>query len=214
MSSIVGLRQWPFAMLLAASGVASGCEAGSSVATSATASTATATAVATVTTTPTATADRVDLSAVVVSASTAPSGLQIEHTDTGLAVLLHKVISGRTAEFVALEGFLDGMYTEASGAPGVLLSLALAFDSPAHAHAAFALFLDELHSDRGYRAGSGVDADLGEEGTCTEFDNPAIGGLHESACLWRHGRLVLISGGTLSPETIHDVAEGMDARAD
>lgn len=162
---------------------------------------------------PTPTAAPIDLTAIVVSEETIPSGLRIDNTGVGRPVLTHKVISGRAPQFLALEGFVGGRYTEMSGDPGVLLSLALDFDSEEHAHAAFALFLDELRSEQGYAAYGGAPAELGDEGTCEEFDNPAMGGLHESACLWRNGRLMLIVGGTLDRAAIHDVAEGMDERA-
>jgi hypothetical protein len=59
----------------------------------------------------------------------------------------------------------------------------------------------------------GVPAGLGAQGTCAEFDNPVLGGLHENACLWHQDTLVLLAGGTLDRDDIHAIAEDMDAKA-
>lgn len=152
------------------------------------------------------------LAAVTVSDATLPVGLHVDHTDVGRAVLTYKVISGREATFLALEGFVEGRYTESSGDSGLLLSLALAFDTVEHAEAAFDLYIDELLSDAGYGWGSETPPGFGDAGTCAEGPNPALGGIHENACVWRNGTLVMIAGGT-DRSVVHDVAVGMDARA-
>ena len=151
---------------------------------------------------------------IVLAPAAAPPGTSNDSVVDGRPVLTRVVISGRDAEFLALDGFAAGRYTQFSGDGGLLLSLGLVFDAAGHAERAFDLYLDELESDEGYGVGTGgVDAGLGDEGTCADFDNPALGGLHENACLWRHGTLVLLSGGTLGPDAIHSIAEGMETRA-
>jgi len=155
----------------------------------------------------------VDLVAIVVAKGAPPSGLVHDNTVEGPTALVRLVVSRRASQFSALDGFTAGRYSEFSGERGVLLSLGLLFDTVDNAERAFDLYLDELLSDEGYGAGSGIEAGLGGEGTCAEFDNPALGGLHENACIWRNGNLVLAAGGTLAPEEIHSIAEGMDASA-
>ena len=93
------------------------------------------------------------------------------------------------------------------------MSLGLLFDSVAHTATAFELYRDELLSDHGYAATVTVEGGLGDEGLCAEFDNPSLGGIHEDACLWRNGSLVLIAGGTLQPEAILLLAHAVDQRA-
>jgi len=79
---------------------------------------------------------------------------------------------------------------------------------------AFAILLNELTSDDHY-GWDGGDVGLGAEGTCAQGDNPQMGGLHETICVWRHGPLVMVVGGGSENETpIQADAEAMDARAD
>ena len=154
------------------------------------------------------------LAHIVLAPDAAPPGICNDAVVEGTPVLTRVVISGRDAEFLDLEGFTAGRYTQFSGEGGLLLSLGLVFDTVSDAERAFGLYLDELQSDVAYGVGTGgVDAGLGEEGTCAGFDNPALGGFHENACLWRQGTLVLLTGGTLEADTIHSIAEGMSARA-
>ena len=156
-------------------------------------------------------APALDLASVILAPDAAPSGVRNDTVVEGTPVLTRVVISGRDLEFLALSGFAAGRYSQFSGEGGLLLSLGLLFDTTADAERALALFLVELRSDKGYRVGSGgAEVGLGDGGTCAEFDNPALGGLQESACLWRHGTLVLLTGGTLGPEAIQAIAEGMD----
>jgi hypothetical protein len=155
-----------------------------------------------------------DLAGIVLAPDAPPPGISNDTVVEGTPVLTRVVISGRDAEFLALGGFAAGRYAQFSGDGGLLLSLGLVFDTVGDAEGAFDLFLDELQSDEGYGVGTGgVEAGLGEAGTCAGFDNPALGGLHENACLWRQGTLVLLAGGTLEPDAIHSIAEGMEARA-
>ena len=159
-------------------------------------------------------APALDPADIVLAPAAAPPGTSNDSVVEGPPVLTRVVISGREAEFLALDGFAAGRYTQFSGDGGLLLSLGLVFDTVGDAERAFDLYLDELQSDEGYGVGTGgVDAGLGDEGTCADFDNPALGGLHENACLWRQGTLVLLSGGTLEPDAIHSIAEGMEERA-
>lgn len=154
------------------------------------------------------------LADIVLAPDAAPPGTGNDRVVEGAPVLLRPVVSGRDAEFLALEGFVAGRFTEFSGDAGLLLSLALLFESAGHAERAFELYLDELESDKGYGVGEGgVEAGLGAQGTCAEFDNPALGGIHENACLWHHDTLVLIAGGTFDPDDVHSIAEDMDTKA-
>ena len=154
-----------------------------------------------------------DLAEVIISGDDPPTGLSLDYTEEGPSALTRVVISGRDAEFQALEGFADGRFNGFSGDVGVLLSLGLAFDTVDHAGTAFDLYLDELQSNEGYGFATSA-VSLGDEGYCAEGDNPGLGGLHEAICLWRNGQLVLMSGGTLDAEAIFSAAEGMDERAD
>ena len=155
-----------------------------------------------------------DLTDIVLGPEEAPSGTGHDRTVEGTPVLTRPVVSGRDSEFLALDGFAGGRYAEFSGESGIFMSLGLLFDTVENAERAFDRYLDELLSDEGYGVGAGgVEGELGEEGTCAEFDNPSFGDLHENACLWRHGNLVLIAGGTLAPDVVHALAAGMDTRA-
>jgi hypothetical protein len=154
-----------------------------------------------------------DLSDIVLAPEAPPSGTGHDYTVEGAPVLTRPVVSGRDSGFLSLDGFTAGRYTAFSGESGILLSLGLLFDTVGNAGRAFDLYLDEFRSDTGYGVGGrGVEAGLGEQGTCAEFDNPSLGDLHEYACLWCHGPLVLVAGGTLEPDTVDSIAAGMDAR--
>jgi len=154
-----------------------------------------------------------DLADIVLAPEAAPSGTGYDYMGEGAPVLTRVVISGRDSEFLKLDGFTAGRYTAFSGGSGILLSLGLLFDTVGNAERAFDLYLDELQSDKGYGVGGGgVEAGLGDQGTCAEFDNPSLGDLHEYACLWRHGPLVLVAGGTLELDAVDSIAAGMDAR--
>jgi hypothetical protein len=136
-----------------------------------------------------------------------------DSTGDGRAALTEVVISGRGPEFQSLPGFRDGRYTTFSGTGGALLSLALSFDTPQDAERAFDLYIDELQSDEGYGFGEGPEADLGDEGTCDEGENPALDGLEESICVWRNGSLVLMAGGPIDPPVLRALVETMDEAA-
>lgn len=88
------------------------------------------------------------------------------------------------------------------------------YASPDDATGALSILLNELQSDDHYGWGIGADAGLDDEGMCLEGDNPQLGGLHETICVWRHGPLVMIAGGGSEDETpIQADAEAMQARA-
>jgi hypothetical protein len=154
------------------------------------------------------------LSEILVPPDAPPPGLA--HDDSvgePATVRLRPMVSSRGSEFLGLDGFSYGRYEAFSGEAGLLMSLGMVFDSVEHAEAAYDLYLDELTSEEGYAATGAVAPGFGDEGTCAEFDNPSMGGIHEDVCLWRNLRLVLIAGGTLPPAEIRAIAEGMDARA-
>jgi hypothetical protein len=154
------------------------------------------------------------LSAILVPPDAPPPGVAHDYSVGESAdVRLRPMVSSRGAEFLGVDGFSYGRYEAFSGDAGLLMSLAMVFDSVEHAEAAYDLYLDELLSDEGYAATGAVAPGFGDDGTCAEFDNPSMGGIHEHACLWRNLRLVLIAGGTLPPAEIRAIAEGMNARA-
>jgi hypothetical protein len=152
-----------------------------------------------------------DLDAIVRSAP--PPGMSHDGTLRSTAALTQVVISGRAQEFEALDGFVDGRAASFSGDEGAFLSIALAFETADNAAAAFSEFEYELESSEGYDFGASQPAGLGDEGVCDVGPNPALDGLFESICIWQQGRLVLIAGGPIDMAQLHDLAEGMEARA-
>jgi hypothetical protein len=154
------------------------------------------------------------LSEILVPPDAPPPGLGHDYSvGESEQVRLRPMVSSRGSDFLGVDGFSYGRYEAFSGDAGLLMSLAMVFDSVEHAEAAYDLYRGELLSEEGYAATGAVDPGFGDEGTCAEFDNPSMGGIHENACLWRHLRLVLIAGGTLPPSEIRAIAEGMNARA-
>lgn len=117
---------------------------------------------------------------------------------------------------------MDGAWSRFAGSAedfaaskNFILTWVVQYATAADADGAFSTLLNELQSDDHYGWGIGEDAGLGDEGTCREGDNPQLGGLHETICLWRHGPLVMVVGGGSENETpIQADAEAMDARAD
>ena len=153
-----------------------------------------------------------DLAAVVIGSDERPSGLVHDQTILGRPTLTLVVISGRDAEFLALEGFRDGRAAFFSTPSASLLSMALDFSESQWADIALHRYQAELSSSEGYGFGEAQPA-IGSEGICDTGENPSLGGLVESICIWRSGRLVLIAGGALPMAEIQQVAETMQDRA-
>ena len=126
------------------------------------------------------------------------------------------------AELLAAPGFVDGRWSRFAGSAddfesskGFILTWATQYSSPDGAAKVFSILLNELQSDDRYGWGIGVDAGLGDQGTCLEGDNPQMGGLHETICVWRQGPLVMVvGGGSENAVPIETEAEAMAARAD
>jgi hypothetical protein len=154
----------------------------------------------------------IDLASIVVPPDAAPVGLHHDETGAGREALTMLIVSGREAEFAAVDGFVDARWTTFSGDPGALLSLAMAFEDSLTGDVAYHLFAGELSSEDGYGFGDLELADLGFEGTCDTGGNPELDGLVETICIWRGASFVMIAGGSLPPADLKAIAAAMDAR--
>jgi len=157
-------------------------------------------------------ADVPDAAEIALPADAAPPGLSFNGTAEGEAALTDAVISGRTEEFLALGGFVDGHVRRFSGDGGAVLSLALVFADEEDAGDAFRLFLDELQSEAGYGLDEGHASEWGDEGTCATGPVPTPIG-QETICVWRTGSVVMALGGWMDPDRFDDIGAGMDRRA-
>jgi hypothetical protein len=158
--------------------------------------------------------EAMDLGAVVFSADAPPPGMSSDGGRDGQILGRLPLSRERSSALRDHSGFVTGSYSMFSGPSGFLLTWAAQYASEAEAASAASIVLDELQSDDGYGWGYGDDAGLGDEGTCREGDNPQVGGLHETICVWRNGPLVLVIGGESSDATVESIAEEMDSRAD
>lgn len=149
---------------------------------------------------------------IALPADAAPPGLTFNGTAEGEAALTDVVISGRTEDFLALGGFVDGHVRRFSGDGGAVLSLALVFADEADAGDALQLFLDELESDVGYGLNDGQASEWGDEGTCATGPVPTPIG-EETICVWRTGSVVMALGGAMDPDRFDDIGADMDRRA-
>ena len=121
----------------------------------------------------------------------------------------------------ATPGFVNGRWSRFAGSAsdfeasrGFILTWVVEYDSDANAKSAVAILLNELESEDHYGWGIGEDAGLGDEGTCLDGENPQMGGLQETICVWRRAHLVMVVGGGTDNETpVQDDAAAMDARA-
>ena len=164
-----------------------------------------------------------DLDAIVIPPTSPPAGMKLSSDGHGRDALTRLPLFPDTAAaLIAAPGFVDGRYSDFAGSAedfeasrGFVLTWVAQYASPGDATGAFAILRNELESDDHYGWGMGEDAGLGDAGTCLEGDNPRLGGLHETICVWRRGTLVMIVGGGSANETpIPAAAEAMDARAD
>ncbi len=163
---------------------------------------------------PSSTVEPTDLGAVVISADRPPTGMSSDGGRDGQILGRLPLSPSRASDFQGQSGFVTGSYSTFSGSAGFLLTWAAQYASEVEAANAVSIVIDDLQSDDGYGWGIGEDADLGDEGTCLEGDNPQEGGLHETICAWRNGPLVLVVGGDSSEATVQSLAEEMDSRAD
>ena len=171
---------------------------------------------------PSPTGTSLDLTAIVIPPESPPSGMTLSDQGQGRATLEQLPLFPDTAaKLLSAPGFVDGRWSRFAGSledfeasKGFILTWVARYSSPEDALEAFAILLDELTSDDHY-GWDGEDVGLGDEGTCAEGNNPQMGGLHETICVWRHGPLVMVAGGGSENETpIQADAEAMDARAD
>jgi hypothetical protein len=164
-----------------------------------------------------------DLGAIVIPPESPPDRMTLSDEGGGPATLEQLPLFPDTAaDLLAVSGFVNGRWSRFAGSEedfaaskNFILTWVVHYASPSDAESAFSILLNELQSDDHYGWGIGEDAGLGHAGTCLEGDNPQLGGLHETICLWRHGPLVMIVGGGSENETpIQADAEAMDARAE
>jgi hypothetical protein len=164
-----------------------------------------------------------DLAAIVIPPEFPPSGMMLSDDGEGPAALEQLPLFPDTAaELLAAPGFADGRWSRFAGSAedfeasrGFILTWVARYTSPGDATGVFSILLNELQSDDHYGWGIGEDAGLGDQGTCLEGDNPQLGGLQETICLWRHGPLIMVVGGGSDNESPIQVdAAAMDARAD
>lgn len=149
---------------------------------------------------------------IVLAEDEAPPGTTFNGSGDGPSALTVVVVSGRTNQFLALPGLVEGQYRTFSGDGGALLSLALVFDGTERAQGAFALFLDEFESDEGYGLKSGAAPDWGDEGACDTGSVPTPLG-EETICVWRTGTVMMAVGGALDAGQLFAIARAMDERA-
>jgi hypothetical protein len=163
-----------------------------------------------------------DLASVVIPPDEPPGGMTLSDEGGGRAVLEQLPLFANTAsQLQATPGFVGGQWSRFAGSAsdfeasrGFILTWVVEYDSEANAKSALAILLTELESEDHYGWGPGDDAGLGDEGTCLDGENPQMGGLQETICVWRRAQLVMVVGGGNDNETpVQDDAAAMDARA-
>lgn len=163
------------------------------------------------------------LARVVIPPNQPPSGMSLSDEGGGRAVLGQLPLFPETAsELRATPGFADGRWSRFAGSEsdfqasqGFILTWVVQYESVADARSALIILRNELESDDHYGWGAGEDAGLGDEGTCLDGENPQMGGLPETICVWRRAQLVMVAGGGIDNETpVQEEAAAMDARAD
>lgn len=169
-----------------------------------------------------ATSRPLDLALVVIPPDRPPDGMTLSDEGGDRAVLGQLPLFPDTAaQLRAVPGFVGGRWSRFAGSAsdfeasrGFVLTWVVAYDSAANADSALEVLLNELESDDHYGWGIGADTGLGDEGTCLDGENPQMGGLRETICVWRRAQLVMVVGGGNDNETpIEDEAAAMDARA-
>lgn len=171
---------------------------------------------------PSSSLERMDLAAIVLIPDEPPDGTTLSDEGGGRPVLQQLPLFPDTADRLqATPGFVDGHWSRFAGSAsdfeasrGFILTWVVEYDSEANANRAAAILLKELESEAHYGWGIGEDAALGDEGTCLDGENPQMGGLHETICVWRRAQLVMVvGGGTLNETPVQTDAAAMDARA-
>ena len=164
-----------------------------------------------------------DLASVVIAPDQPPGGMTMSDEGGDRAVLGQlPLFPDSAAQLRAVPGFVGGRWSRFAGSAsdfeasrGFILTWVVAYDSEANAERAVDILLNELESDDHYGWGIGADAGLGDEGTCLDGENPQMGGLRETICVWRRAQVVMVVGGGDDNATpIEDEAAAMDARTD
>jgi hypothetical protein len=163
-----------------------------------------------------------DVAAVVIPPDDPPEGMTLSDEGGGRPVLQQLPLSPDTAsQLEATPGFVEGRWSRFAGSAsdfeasrGFILTWVVEYASEETARTAISILLDELQAEDHYDWGVGEDAGLGDEGTCLDGENPQMGGLQETICVWRRAQLVMVVGGGSANETpVQDDAAAMDARA-
>jgi hypothetical protein len=171
---------------------------------------------------PSSSLERMDLAAIVLPPDEPPDGTTLSDEGGGRPVLQQLPLFPDTADQLqATPGFVDGRWSRFAGSAsdfedsrGFILTWVVEYDSEANANRAVAILLEELQSENHYGWGMGEDAALGDEGNCLDGENPQMGGLRETICVWRRAQLVMVvGGGTLNETPVQTDAAAMDARA-
>ena len=171
---------------------------------------------------PSSTLEPIDLGAIVLPPAEPPDGMTLSDEGGGRALLEQLPLFPDTAtQLQATPGFVNGRWSRFAGSAsdfeasrGFILTWVVEYDSDTNAKSAVAILLNELESEDHYGWGIGEDAGLGDEGTCLDGENPQMGGLLETICVWRRSHLVMVVGGGNDNETpVQDDAAAMDARA-
>lgn len=164
-----------------------------------------------------------DLATVVLPPDAPPRGMTLSDEGNGRAALEQLPLFPDTlAALLGAPGFVDGRWSRFAGSPedfadsrNFVLTWVARYASEGEAATVLAILRDELEAEDHYGWGTGGDVRLGDGGTCLEGDNPQLGGLHETICLWRRETLVMIiGGGSRNEPPIEAEAGAMDARAE
>jgi hypothetical protein len=126
-----------------------------------------------------------DLTTMVISPESPPNGMTSSSAGEGREVLSRLPLSPETStQLQAVQGFMDGRYSDFAGSSedfeaskGFILTWVAQYASPGNAADALSILLNELQSDDGYGWDISEDPGLGDQGTCSEGENPQLGGL-------------------------------------
>ena len=163
-----------------------------------------------------------DLASVVIPPQEPPDGMTLSDEGGGRPVLLQLPLSADTAsQLEGTPGFVDGRWSRFAGSAsdfeasrGFILTWVVEYASEGNATSALSILLEELQSEDHYGWGVGEEAGLGDQGTCLDGQNPQMGGLQETICVWRRAQLVIVvGGGSANATPVQDVAAAADARA-
>jgi hypothetical protein len=174
---------------------------------------ATASGLAPTTTAAAPTAAAVDLTTLAFGADDAPPGMALDETIVGRDALTVAVVSGRDAEFQALDGFVYGRASLFSGDAGALLTAVLAFDSGLTADIALHAFQRELISSDGYGFTDTERNRISFESLCGTGTHPQFEDLIENICISRTGTVTFLVGGPIPMSEVLAISKELSERA-